>query len=169
MHRHEPHSASKYRCRSPFSRIGCASDKNSRLLVPIKGIGEVEAALAYLLTLEQDAAVDLAILHVTAPTDQISSAADPGYAEILLDKAESRCRGQAVAHASFILAGDLVFSILDAAELLDCDAILMPVLKNRPWHFFFPTKTVRKIQQSQCDVPLVLIDANGAVIRSMCA
>lgn len=136
------------------------------MLVPVKQIGDVEAVLAYLLTLDRGADVHLAILHVTASSEAISSAAHPGYAEILLEQVESRCRADSIAHESYIRAGDLVFSILDAAELLACDAIVLPVLKTRPWHFFCLTKTVRKMQRLRRDVPLVLINAAGEVIRS---
>jgi hypothetical protein len=138
------------------------------MLVPIQESSEIEAALAYLLSLDEGASdIQLAILHVTAPADEISCAAQPCHAEMLLEQAESRCRAKAVAHESYILAGELVFSILDASELLACDAIVMAVPKRRPWHFFFPPKTVREMQRLRGDLPLVLIDANGAVIRSM--
>lgn len=166
---HHLHSASgnEQRVRSPFSRIDGALEKADRLLVPVKRVGDVEAVLCYLLKLDRSGDVHLALLHVTTSTAAISTPAHPGYAEILLEQVESRFRAESIAHESYILAGDLVFSILDAAELLACDAIVLPVLKMRPWHFFFLTKTARMMQRSQRDVPLVLINADGVVIRSI--
>lgn len=167
MHHLPTASGNEPRSRSPFAGVGGTLEKRDRMLVPVKQVGDVEAVLAYLLTLDRGTDVSLAILHVTAPTEAISSADHPGYAEILLEQVESRCRAGCVEHESYILAGDLVFSILDAAELLACDAIVMPVLKTRSWHFFFLTRTVRKMQRLRRDVPLVLINANGVVIRSI--
>lgn len=139
------------------------------MLVPVKQVGDVEAVLSYLLTLDGGSNVRLALLHVTATTEAIAAAAHPGEAELLLDQVEARCRADLVAHESYILAGDLVFSILDAAEMLACDAIVLPVLNTRPWHFLFLTSTARQMRRLRRDVPLVLINANGTVIRSISA
>lgn len=141
-----------------------AHGQGGRLLVPVKHFGDVEAVLAHLVALGRGADVHLAIVHVTPPTETVATRLCPGDAETLLEHVESRCRAASVAFESHILAGDIAFSILDAAELLACDAILLPVLKPRPWHLFFLTGTARKLQRLQRDVPLVLIDADGAVI-----
>ena len=153
--------------RSPFSRAGGTLERGSRFLVPVKQAGDVEAVLSYLPTLDRGGAVHLSLLHVTATIEAISSPTYPGYAEILLEQVESRCRADSISYDSHILAGDPVFSILDAAELLACDAIVLPILKSRPWHYFFLTKTVREMQRLQRDVPLLLISADGTVIRSI--
>lgn len=139
------------------------------MLVPVKQLGDVEAALSYLQTLDRGSHVHLALLHVTASTEAIAAAAHPGEAELLLEQVEALCRAEFIAHESHIRAGDLVFSILDAAEMLACDAIVLPVLNTRPWHFFFLTSTARQMRQLRRDVPLVLINANGTVIRSISA
>lgn len=137
------------------------------MLVPVKQVGDIEAVLSYLPTLERGGDVHLSLLHVTATTDAISAPTAPGYAEILLEQVETRCRAGSIVYDSHIVAGDPVFSILDAAELLACDAIVLPVLKWRPWHYFFLTKTAREMQRLQRDVPFVLISADGAVIRNI--
>jgi nucleotide-binding universal stress UspA family protein len=145
---------------------GASREGTRRLLVPVKQISDVEAALEYLLTLDHGADVHLAFLHVTSSSGAVSSGTYPGYAEKLLEQAESLCRADAIAYESHILAGDVVFSILDAAELLTCDAIVMPCVKRWRWRHFFSTETVRKVEQLSRDVPLVLIDAAGTVIRN---
>lgn len=132
------------------SAAGDGRESRQRVLLPVKQIGDIEAALAYLLTRDRGA------VH-------------PGYAETLLAAVDARCRADAVAHQSYIRAGDLVFSILDAAEQLACDAIWMPCANPRPWYFLFPTKTVRQVQRLRRDMPLVLIDADGIIIRSKSA
>lgn len=135
--------------------------------MPVKQAADVEAVLSYLPTLERGGEIHLSLLHVTSTTDAISAPTHPGFAEILLEQVESRCRADSIAFDSHIVAGDPVFSILDAAELLACDAIVLPILKSRPWHYFFLTKTAREMQRLQRDVPLLLISADGSVIRSI--
>lgn len=154
---------------SPVSRAGATLARGNRFLVPVMQAGDVEAVLSYLPTLDGGGDVHLSLLHVTSTTDAISAPARPGFAEVLLEQVESRCRADSITFDSHIVAGDPVFSILDAAELLACDAILLPVLKSRPWHYFFLTKTARDMQRLQRDVPLLLISADGAVIRSIAA
>lgn len=145
----------------------CAASGPSRVLIPVAQEEDLEAALAFILPSGRRTNIKLAIIHVTATTDPASAPAPPGYAETLLDHAEFRCRASDIAYETHLLSGDLVFSILDAAELLACDVIVMPLLQNRPWHVFFPTKTVREIERLRRDIPLVLIDAHGAIIRRL--
>ncbi|MBC7454865.1 MAG: universal stress protein [Massilia sp.] len=139
-------------------------EKKSRVLVPVKRVSDVDAALAYAL---ERAAMHLAFLHVEPVTDALAGADGDGDAEALLGYAERRCRAVALAHESHILAGDLVFSILDAAELLACDAIVMArVQGRRRWCHFFSANIVRQVARKSRAVPLIVIDANGLVIRS---
>ena len=138
--------------------------KKCRVLVPVKRVSDVDAVLAYAVA---RAALHLAFLHVESVTEALAGAACDGYAEALLGYAEKRCRAVALAHESHILAGDLVFSILDAAELLACDAIVMArVQGRRRWHHFFSANIVRQVARKSRAVPLIVIDANGLVIRS---
>jgi nucleotide-binding universal stress UspA family protein len=151
--------------RSPLlGTVGrCAA--TTRILVPVTQLGDVEAALGYARAFERRTEVHVALLRVTSPFVGGDSA-DPGAADAMLEQAEARCRADAVAHDSHIVTGELVFSILDTAEMLGCDAIVMPSQKRRAWHHFFPANTMRKLRQLCRDVPLVLIDAAGAVVRS---
>jgi nucleotide-binding universal stress UspA family protein len=137
--------------------------------VPIQQSGDVEAVLAYCGKLRGAAEVQLAFLYVASPSDPVPGAGQACNPEALIERAEARCRAASVSHQSFILAGELVFSILDAAELLACAAIVMRYPRRRPWHHFFSTHTVRQVARLSRDVPLVIIDANGVVLRSKCA
>lgn len=155
------------RLRPPFSGTDRALETAARWLVPVKRVDDVEAVLSHLLALDRCGDVHFTILHVIATSEAMSTPAYPGYAEVLVEQVESRCRADSIAHESYILAGDPVFSILDAAEFLACDAIVLPVLKTRPWHCFFLKKIARKMQRLRRDVPLVFVTGDGAVIRSV--
>lgn len=146
-----------------------SSERTNRVLAPVKRVSDVEAVLAYARLRAPRAGIDtlhLAFLHVEPSARALAGPACPGYAEELLGYAERRCRAGALAHESHIRAGELVFSILDAAELLACEAIVMPSVKQRRWHHFFPAKIVRQVERLSRAVPLIVIDADGIVIRN---
>lgn len=163
MHRLELGNSGQARVRPGSGATDATPAPGKRLLVPVKRVGDVVAVLSYLATLDNHP-VNLAIVHVTAPTTAISAPALPGDAERLLDQVEAYCRADAVAHESFIVDGDPAFSILDAAELLACDAIVLPVVTTRPWHYFLLNNMARRILRLQRDVPVVFINADGIVI-----
>lgn len=135
-----------------------------RLLAPVKRAGDIDAALAYVLAHGGGAALQLTLLHVTPSVAAPFAAAAAGDAGLLLAAAEARCLAVAVAHESHLLSGELAFSILDAAEMLACEAILLTYPEWRPWHGLFPPPTVRALRRLRRDVPLVIIGADGAVI-----
>lgn len=163
MHRLQLGNDGQAQVRPGGGTTDVAPAAGKRLLVPVKRVGDVAAVLSYLATLDSGP-VNLAIVHVTAPTTAISAPATPGDAERLLEQVETSCDADAVAHESYIVDGDPVFSILDAAELLACDAIILPVVTTRPWHYFFLNNMARQISRLERDVPVVFINADGAVI-----
>ena len=139
-------------------------EKKCRVLAPVKEVCDVDAVLAYA---GARATMHLTFLHVESVNEALAGAVSYGNAEALLGYAERRCRAIALAHESHILAGDLVFSILDAAELLACDAIVMArVQERRRWRHLFSANIVRQVERKSREVPLIVIDANGLVIRS---
>lgn len=145
-------------------------DRCRRLLVPVKQLSDVDAALAYVTRWYGAALVRLLLLHVKSPPSahtlldtpaQQAMAAEEGAACILLEQAGRQCEARALQHSSFILSGDVAFSILDAAESLDCDEIVMP--RRSDWiRRIFSSETVRKVERMRRHVPLVLVDADGA-------
>ncbi|HZV65725.1 MAG TPA: universal stress protein [Telluria sp.] len=147
-----------------------ASDRCRRLLVPVKQLGDVDAALAYVARAYGAAPVRLLLLHVKSPPSalplldmpaQHAMATEEGAAGALLAQAGRQCEARALQHSGFILSGDVAFSILDAAESLDCDEIVMT--RHGDWmHRLFSSETVRKVERMRRHVPLVLVDADGA-------
>ena len=145
-------------------------DRCRRLLVPVKQLSDVDAALAYVGRLYGAALVRLLLLHVKPPPSahtlldapaQQAMAAEEGAASTLLAQAGLQCEAHALQHSSFILSGDIAFSILDAAESLDCDEIVMP--RRSDWiRRIFSSETVRKVARMRRHVPLVLVDPDGA-------
>ena len=72
-----------------------------------------------------------------------------------LTKENIPCRG-------IFKQGDIVFSILDTAEELDCDEIVMPTPKK--WAGSFITRDIAlDVQLRQRGVPVVFVDNKGAV------
>ena len=63
------------------------------------------------------------------------------------------CRG-------FFKQGDVVFSILDTAEELDCDEIAMPVPK-KGFMSHFSCDIVHAVKRRQRDVPVIAVSSDG--------
>ncbi len=161
-----PHARS---CTASDPDLEPVPDRCRRLLVPVKQLSDVDAALAYVGRLYGAAVVRLFLLHVKPPPSalalldtpaQQAMAAEEGAASVLLAQAGRQCEARALQHHSFILSGDVAFSILDAAESLDCDEIVMP--RRSDWiRRIFSSETVRKVERMRRHVPLVLVDAAG--------
>jgi len=60
--------------------------------------------------------------------------------------------------------GDVVFSILDAAEEFDCDEIAMPVPKKR-FPSIFSRGTILAVRSKQRDVTVIAVDSDGATLK----
>jgi len=58
------------------------------------------------------------------------------------------------------LEGDIAFEILDLAEQLDCDEIVLPLPHSR-WAKLFSTDIVRRVLERQRGIPVVTVDAQG--------
>ena len=138
-----------------------------QVLVPIHRMCDLEAALQHVSLLARPCEVRIVVLHVLAFPNKRSAPVQPHSAEELMEQAESLLRASRIDYETHIVAGELAFSIFDAAEQLACKLIVMPLLNNRPWHSFFPTSTVRDMLRTQRDVPVVFVDALGQAIKGM--
>lgn len=130
-----------------------------RLLVPLKVAGDLAAVLPYLLSLADKASIRVLFLHVRPAGADAAGRAD---GECLLDSAARACAPHAIAHELLLVEGEVAFAILDTAESLACDQIVVPRTGGGGWRQLFVTPVVRQLQALGRDVPLLLIGHAGA-------
>lgn len=139
------------------------------LLLPIKQTRDVIYGARYAKRLrEWGIAVKVSLLHVTQTSRDGHSAPDEREAEEVLREATlylSRCQ---VEHRTFVLTGDVVFSILDTAEQLDCHEIVLPEAQTSPWPRLFSSNIVRQIVRASRTATVVLADPNGIARSGAC-
>ena len=127
------------------------------LLLPIKQARDIVHGARYAKRLlEWGIPVKVNLLHVTA-----SHGDAPGPVEELLREAALYLNRSQLEHRSLILSGDVVFSILDAAEQLNCHEIVLPAAQGTPWLRLFSSNVVRQLSRAHRGVPVVLADPNG--------
>ncbi len=151
-----------------------ASEKNAmHLLMPLKKASDVISGARYASHLvKQGLQVKIILLHVTKPRREEASIhsfssnfdlIEEEHAETLLNEAALYLNEYRLPHRTYIISGDVVFSILDAAELLNCDQIILPSMKRRTWLRPFSRNIVGKIEHSARSVSVVTVDSNGLV------
>ncbi|GEM_PF-6657982 len=142
---------------------------NLRILAPVKRNADVDAVLAHAVTLGQTVRVTVLLLHVTTSSPSRPSAGgqrvgDTG-AEAVLTYGAQRCRALGIAHACHIREGELVFTILDAAEMLASDVIVMHRARKSRLRQLFSSDTVRRLSSELRYVPLVAVQEDGAPLE----
>jgi nucleotide-binding universal stress UspA family protein len=143
-----------------------AQDKVLMLLMPIKRAGDVIYGARYARRLrEWGIAVKINVLHVT-PADAAFAALRPrrhadSEAEELLREATLYLERWRLGCSSFIFSGDVVFSILDAAEMLDCQEIVLPAVAAGRWQRLFCCDVTRRIARASRSATVVLADPDG--------
>ena len=91
---------------------------------------------------------------------------DETSARTVLKDAATYLVGCHLPHSTYLLSGNVALSILDAAELLDCTTIVLPVEKPGSWRRLFSRSIVSKVAQSARGVPVVIVDSNGVIYGS---
>ena len=144
-----------------------------QLLLPIKRAEDIVYGGRYAKTLSTwEIPVHINLLHV------VDNSPDLGLLGSLLNRrktlgglsAEDVVQGAAVKldeyqvpHTSRIVSGEVVFSILDTAELLECDMIVMPVTKPSSWIGNFSRNIARAVAQAAHSIPVITVDKDGLV------
>lgn len=132
-----------------------------RLLLPVKRLADVDATLAYLCTLAARARLHVVLLHVSAGEGDGADARELlAYAAVCYDE-----RG--IVHIGYIAVGEVVFTILDTAEQMACHLIVMPGRATRRWPELFSSDTRSKVARHSRDVPLIVVERNGATPESV--
>ena len=143
------------------------------LLVPIRRSTDVIAGARYAKKMmEYGKRIKIILLHVTKPRQEETSLhslsntidrIEEQQAEALLKEAALYLNECRISHRTYLICGDVVFSILDAAELLNSDAIVLPAAKRRSWLRPFSSDIVGKITHAARSIPVVLVDSDGLV------
>lgn len=152
---------------------GCASHEGKllHLLVPIRRAPDVIYGACYAKNLlARGVRLKVSLLHVTKPMrdDPAFQSFTTGidlveeeHAEAMLKEAALHLNQCHIPHRTYIISGDIVFSILDAAEMLGCHGIVLPASQHRLWLRPFSGGLIGKITQSAREVPVITVDSNG--------
>ncbi|CDG81609.1 universal stress protein [Janthinobacterium agaricidamnosum] len=139
------------------------------LLVPVKRAGDVIYGARYAKRLlEWGIKVKVNLLHVTqapqnAPIDQPRrhDNALEAQAEEMMREAGLYLSRSHIEFATFIFSGEVVFSILDTAELLACQEIVLPAARNGVWPRLFSGDLARKLARASRSATVLLADPDG--------
>lgn len=144
----------------------------SHLLIPIDGTPRSHWSVKYALWKRRiGEQIEVSLLHVAEPllrpwdilrfrTEQEIASWRAERAQYLLEDAATALLGNdIIAHLHF-REGDLVFEILDTAEQLGCDQIVMPA-PARGWQRVFSRRIVPRVLRLRRDVPIVTVNPRG--------
>ena len=159
------------------SQIQDSSQRRVRLLIPIDATEKSRWGVAYALRRhDQGYAVEACFLNVGEPITQWQVLRFRTQAEIsnfqneraqtFIDEASAPLAAKGIACRGFFKQGNLVFSILDSAEELGCDEIVMPRPTTGFWGMFEPDMT-RAVSQGHRDIPIVVVGQDGMVMNPL--
>lgn len=142
-----------------------------RLLIPIDATEGSRRGLHHALDLaRRGEAVEACLLYIVAPardwevlrfrTEQEIHQHFQQRSEVFLAEASAPLGAAGIPCRTYFREQEPVFGILDLAEQLDCTGIVMP----RPdWLDFHASGMVRRLRHARRAIPVILIDADGAV------
>lgn len=156
------------------------SDENAagirplRLLVPINANADSRWGVAYALKRSSDRpCIEVCLLNVGEPVDQWEvlrfrtqteiARFQAERAEVFLEEASRPLVAAGVPHRACYRQGPIVFSILDAAEEMACDEIIMPAA-NDGLGRLFSRNIVRAVRSRARHATLVTVDDSGRPI-----
>lgn len=162
---------------TPVSADVAARDisNNSRvlhLLVPIDATPRSHWGVRYALWKHRAGQkTEVSLLHIAEPllrpwdilrfhTEREVAAFRARRAQWLLDDAAARLRNDRIRHCLYFREGDVAFEILDAAEQLGCNQIVMPA-PPKGWRRAFCGKIVSDIIRKQRTAAVVTVNAEG--------
>ena len=166
-------------CSSPGvgDMSGCETTNSStrirRLLVPINALEDSRWGVQYALRLHQEGIqVEVILLNVGEPitqwqvlrfrTQQEIAQFQSERAQAFIEEASQPLDAAGIQCRGVFRQGELVFSILDVAEALDCDEIIMPT-PCRGILDFFSCDTVSAVRKQQRGIPVVIVDSQGNI------
>lgn len=147
-----------------------------RLLVPINANQESRWGVQYALRRQREGvAVEVVLLNVGEPitqwevlrfrTQQEIEQFQSERAQAFIEEASQALAANNIAYRGVFKQGKLAFSILDTAEELACDEIVLPLPKA--WlSALFSSDVVSTVVDQQRGIPVVLVDSHGDTAQS---
>ncbi|MCM2567341.1 MULTISPECIES: universal stress protein [Janthinobacterium] len=163
------------RHRAPDSAAGTGGKPGQDtllLLLPVKRASDIIYGARYARRLQEwGIQVSVSLLHVTpAPARRADGlpqhnagechALDPATQHMMHEAGLYLSRSQ-LAFNTHIFAGELLFTILDTAELLGCHEIVLPALRHSPWQRRFSGALARKLARATRSATVLLADTDG--------
>ncbi|MDN2677698.1 universal stress protein [Janthinobacterium sp. SUN033] len=163
------------RHRAPDSTAGTGGKPGQDtllLLLPVKRASDIIYGARYARRLQEwGIQVSVSLLHVTpAPARRADGlpqhnagechALDPATQHMMHEAGLYLSRSQ-LAFNTHIFAGELLFTILDTAELLGCHEIVLPALRHSPWQRRFSGALARKLARATRSATVLLADTDG--------
>lgn len=150
-------------------RVSDGPQAMQRLLVPVKKPDDASQSIAYAIRRRAEGGrVQVAMLHVqalVAPSSirghgqYIRARTTPSAGSVFFLGARM-LEGLDIDFSTYIRSGPVVFSILDAAEQLDCSEIVVPA-PGRLHLRLLSRNTVRNLLAWQRSVPVVAVNKRG--------
>lgn len=140
-----------------------------QLLLPVKRVGDIVYGARYARRLrEWGIDVHVHLLHVMPPLAQHADGTvrhgqlDNGEAAAqLMREAGLYLSRSDLPFSTHIFSGERLFIILDTAELLGCQEIVLPALKSRSWQRHFADTLAHKLARATRSAIVLLADADG--------
>lgn len=166
--------------RYPLARSEMINDRGSRttaterLLIPIGRSGGSAGSIQYAIRrARMGGSVETCLLHVEEPVPRWElpeTAVRPEATlrrqiEYVLSQATRPLAERGIPYAAYLRSGDVVFSILDAAEELACQQIVVPLPRSR-WRRLFSHDVVVALYARQRDIPVVAVTEDGMPMDS---
>ncbi|MEK7738282.1 MAG: universal stress protein [Pseudomonadota bacterium] len=145
--------------------------KVMRILVPINANDDSRWGVRYALRRHREGKqVEVILLNIGEPitqwqvlrfrTQQEIAQFQSERAQAFIEEAVRPLAAASIPCRGFFKQGDVVFSILDTAEELDCDEIAMPVPK-KGFMSHFSCDIVHAVKRRQRDVPVIAVSSDG--------
>lgn len=146
-----------------------------RILVPINANDDSRWGIRYALRRHREGKqVEVILLNIGEPINQWQvlrfrtqreiAQFQSERAQAFIEEATKPLAAEDIPCRGFFKQGDVVFSILDTAEELNCDEIAMPVPK-KGLSSFFSRDIVLAVKRQQRDVPVVAVNSDGMPLR----
>ena len=150
-----------------------------KLLLPVDATDRSRWSIGYAISLhERRTPIEVHLLFVAEPitswqvlrfrTQAEITAFQRQYGQCQLDDASVRLQQSGVTTRTHFREGDIPFEILDCAERLACDQIILPRPHPR-WASLLGTDVVREVIKRSKVIPVVTVDEQGIAHREVTA
>lgn len=150
-----------------------SQSKPLRILVPINANADSRWGVRYAVQRHlEGVVVEVVVLNVGECITQwqvLRFRTQQEIAQFQLERAQAFIEdagqiliGENIPFRGIFRQGDVVFSIIDVAEELECDEIVMPS-KNQGVAYIFHKNVVAELAKKRHDIPIVLVDVDGNI------